>query len=173
MTVLTGFYCTKRTLTPFAAVSLNVYLLFTNQRVVLRFSYMSLSFFFFFFFSFKSVSYPGPLLFFDKQLKITGSSPKLSHAKTLRQLRRKGRNGSLRSERFPASSTKKLGLESETWGREGAKRLLHRLKKQTRGREKVARKKVEIGRNRMVLFSLFLIVFQFSPRCWRELLPAS
>ena len=141
-------------------------------------------------FSLKSVSYPGPLLFFDKQLKITGSSPKLSHAKKLRQLRRKGRNGSLRSERFPASSTKKLGLESETWGREGAKRLLHRLKKQTRGRDKVARKKAEIGRNRMqgirkpkenklyrldvknllseinidvlVLFSLFLIVFQFS-----------
>ena len=87
-------------------------------------------------FSFKSVSYPGPLLFFDKQLKITGSSPKLSHAKKLPQLRRKGRNGSLRSERFPASSTKKLGLESETWGREGAKRLLHRLKKQTREEKK-------------------------------------
>ena len=35
VTVLTGFYCIKRTPTPFAAVSLNAYLLFTNQRVVL------------------------------------------------------------------------------------------------------------------------------------------
>ena len=34
------------------------------------------------------------------------------------------------------------------WRREGGKRLLHRLEKQTQGKDKVARKKAEIGRNR-------------------------
>lgn len=65
--------------------------------------------------------------------KITVSSQKL------RQLRRKRRKGSLRSKRFRASSTRKLGPERKKGaGGGGRKSLLNRLEKKTLGREKVA-----------------------------------
>ena len=64
--------------------------------------------------------------------KITVSSQKL------RQLRRKRRKGSLRSERFRASSTRKLGPERKE-GAGGKEKLAKQAREtETLGREKVA-----------------------------------
>ena len=65
--------------------------------------------------------------------KITVSSQKL------RQLRRKRRKGSLRSKRFHASSTRKLGPERKKGAGGGKEKLVKQgVEKQTLGREKVA-----------------------------------
>ena len=75
--------------------------------------------------------------------KITVSSQKL------RQLRRKRRKGSLRSKRFHASSTRKLGPERKKGAGGGRKSSLNRLETDAGKRESsYNRKKAEIGRKR-------------------------
>ena len=78
--------------------------------------------------------------------KITVSSQKL------RQLRRKRRKGSLRSKRFRASSTRKLGPERKKgagggWGEE---KLAKQVRETDAGKRESSynRKKAEIGRKR-------------------------
>lgn len=75
--------------------------------------------------------------------KITVSSQKL------RQLRRKRRKGSLRSKRFRASSTRKLGPERKK-GAGGEEKLAKQARKTDAGKRESSynRKKAEIGRKR-------------------------
>ena len=76
--------------------------------------------------------------------KITASSQKLS------QLRRKRRKGSLRSKRFRASSTRKLGPERKKGAAGGKEELVKQARETDAGKRESSynRKKVEIGRKR-------------------------
>ena len=75
--------------------------------------------------------------------KITVSSQKL------RQLRRKRRKGSLRSKRFRACSTRKLGPERKK-GAAGKEKLAKQARETDAGKRESSynRKKAEIGRKR-------------------------
>ena len=76
--------------------------------------------------------------------KITVSSQKL------RQLRRKRRKGSLRSKRFRASSTRKLGPERKKGAGGGKEKLVKQARETDAGKRESSynRKKAEIGRKR-------------------------
>ena len=74
--------------------------------------------------------------------KITVSSQKL------RQLSRKRRKGSLRSKRFRASSTRKLGPERKKGAAGGKEKLVKQARDAGKRESSYNRKKAEIGRKR-------------------------